>query len=224
MTATQVRPRRLLARRATLTLGGAYALVQWRARTAGATTSERRSLMAGDDIVRDATMTTTHAATMAVPPQSIWPWLIQMGWHQGGWYTARWVDQLLFPDNWPSADHLIPELQSRTVGDVIPDGPPASGCSFTIERCDPGRALVLHSTTHLPLTWRERWGAHLDWTWAFERRPVGDDRTRFVFRVRGRAAPWWVTVTYQLVIVPADLVMARQMIRGIRSRAATTSG
>ncbi len=199
----------------------AYGVVQWRARTAGATAAERRSAMPGDDIVDGATMTTTHAATIAAPPDAIWPWLIQVGWHRGGWYTARWVDRLLFPANWPSADHVIPELQSRTVGDLIPDGPPESGCWFTIDRCEPGRVLVLHSTTHLPLAWRQRWGARLDWTWAFILEDLGDDRSRFVFRVRGRAAPWWVTAAYQLVIVPADLVMSRQMIRGLSTRAAT---
>src|SRR5690348_16861256 len=39
-------------------------------------------------------------------------WLVQMGWHRGGWYTARWVDRLLFPANQPIATQIIPELQN----------------------------------------------------------------------------------------------------------------
>lgn len=30
-----------------------------------------------------------HATTIDAPPSAVWPWLIQMGWHQGGWYTKR---------------------------------------------------------------------------------------------------------------------------------------
>jgi hypothetical protein len=32
---------------------------------------------------------------------------------------------------------------------------------------DAPHALVLRSTTHLPPTWREKFGAEIDWTWSF---------------------------------------------------------
>src|SRR5215207_926917 len=51
-----------------------------------------------------------HAITIDVPPEVIWPWLTQMGWHLGGYYTPEWVDRLLFPQNLPSLDHLDPAL------------------------------------------------------------------------------------------------------------------
>ena len=47
---------------------------------------------------------------------------------------------------------MIPELQRLAVGDVIPDGPPESGCEFVVADLEPDVHLVLHSTTHLPLT------------------------------------------------------------------------
>src|SRR5664280_426216 len=55
------------------------------------------------------------ATTIDAPPDHIWPWLVQMGWGRGQWYTARWVDLLLFPDNGPSADRLHPEWESGTI-------------------------------------------------------------------------------------------------------------
>ena len=67
---------------------------------------------------------TNHALTIDVPAERVWPWLVQMGWHRAGWYTARWVDKLLFPLNWPRANRIIPELQDIHVGDFIPDGAP----------------------------------------------------------------------------------------------------
>ena len=49
-----------------------------------------------------------------------------MGWGRGQWYTARWVDRLLFPDNGPSADRLHEEWQHLKVGDRVLDGAPTS--------------------------------------------------------------------------------------------------
>jgi hypothetical protein len=64
------------------------------------------------------------------------------------------VDRLLFPANWPSAAHLVPGLQRLLqVGDRIPDGPPDTAW-FAVEQVDPPKLLVLHSTTHLPASWR----------------------------------------------------------------------
>lgn len=195
-----------------------YAAVQWLGRTAGATRIERQAALPGDDMVERPNLVTTHAATFDAEPSRVWPWLVQMGWHQGGWYTARWVDRLLFPANWPAADEIIPELQQRKVGDFVPDGPPESERGFVIERLDPGRCLVLHSKTHLPPSWRRRLGARLEWTWAFVLVSENQGQTRLLFRSRGRAEPGWVRLLYELAIVPADFVMSRQMMAGLRRR------
>lgn len=37
-----------------------------------------------------------------------------------------------------------------------------------------------------------------------------------MFRWRARTAPWWLTVAAHLVIVPADFIMSRGMLRGLR--------
>ena len=201
-------------------LGGAvasYAALRWLGKSWGATGAERQRLMPGDEVVTDPAFVTTHAITIDAPPADVWPWLVQMGWHQGGWYTAEWVDRLLFPDNRPAADRIILELQGRKVGDFLPDGAPETECGFVIERLDPDRCLVLHSTTHIPLSWRRKLGAHIDWTWTFQLHDLGD-RTRFIFRCRGNAGPWWLLAGYQALIVPADFVMSRQMLRGVKER------
>ena len=74
--------------------------------------------------------------------------------------------------------------------------------------------------THLPAAWRERSTAEMDWSWAFVLVPVDDGRrTRFVFRSRWVTAPWWLTVGAWLAVVPADFVMSRDMLRGVKARA-----
>jgi hypothetical protein len=187
-------------------------------RTYGSTAYERRRSFPGDAIVRAPQVVTNHAITIDAPPACVWPWLVQMGWGRGGWYTARWVDRMLFPNNGPSADRIVSELQALEVGDFIPDGPPETHCGFTVEQLEPERALVLHSTSHLPASWREH--AELDWSWAFvlDSRD-GGTRTRFGFRSRWRTAPWWLTLGGRFGVVPADLVMSRDMLQGVKARA-----
>jgi hypothetical protein len=188
-------------------------------RRAGSTAAERRATLPGDRLIARPNMVTDHAVTIDAPPAAVWPWLTQMGWHLGGYYTPRWVDRLLFPRNWPSLDHLDPALvRDLAVGDLIPDGEPGTAW-FVVTEVEPPHSLVLRSATHLPPAWRERSGASIDWTWTFRLTKRPGDRTRLHLRVRGRTAPWWLTASYHAVLVPADLVMAVGMLRGIRHRA-----
>ena len=202
---------------------GAVAAGQWLGRTAGSTQAERRQVLPGDELVDHPTVVTNHAVTIPAPPDRVWPWLVQMGWHRGGWYTARWVDRLLFPANWPSATELVPELQRPlAVGDRIPDGPPDTAW-FVAEHVDPPHLLVLHSTTHLPAAWRARLGASIDWAWTFTLADAHNGGTRLLLRVRGQTSPWWLTATYVAALVPADYIMARSMLAGISRRATAGS-
>ena len=166
---------------------------------------------------------TTHATTINAPPDHVWPWLVQMGWGRGQWYTARWVDRLLFPDNGPSADRLHQEWQGLKVGDRVLDGAPDKHTAFVVADLEPNRHLVLHSREHLPPEWADRYGASIDWSWQFVLDPLPEDRTRFIFRSRLRLTPRWVEAFYLAVIVPADFVMARQMLHGVKRRAETTT-
>lgn len=202
-----------------MTVGlGTYAVLHRLGRTYGSTAAERRASMPGDDVVGRPQFTSTHGITIDAPPERVWPWLVQMGWHRAGWYTARWVDRMLFPENWPAAERIIAEHQQLAVGDFIPDGPPDTECGFTVVELEANRHLVLHSTTHLPPVWRRERGARMSWTWVFVLQPLDGGRTRFLYRVRGWVRPPWIAALYWAG-APADFVMARDMLRGIEERA-----
>jgi len=130
------------------------------------------------------------------------------------------VDRLLLPANWPSATRLISDWQNISVGSFIPDGAPETKCGFIVERLDPARSLVLHSTSHLPASWREMSRARLDWSWTFILTSVEGGRgTRFLFRSRWITAPWWFTPVRLAGHRPGRLHIARSMLRGIKERA-----
>ena len=199
-------------------LMGSYAALHVLGRTAGSTPAERAADLPGDHLVAQPQILTDHAISIDAPPEAVWPWLTQVGWHRAGWYTPRWVDRLLFPANWPSADHLDPQLvRDLQVGDRIPDGPPGTA-EFVAAEVSAPHTLVLRSTSHLPPRWDERYGARMVWTWCFHLRSPDDGSTRLHLRVRGRASPWWVATLYTATIVPADYVMAMGMLRGLKAR------
>jgi len=84
----------------------------------GSTMEERRRRLPGDELIPDARIIGDHAIEIDTPVAAVWPWLVQVGWHRAGWYTYRWVDRLLFPDNLPSSDFivrlLVPERHQAT--------------------------------------------------------------------------------------------------------------
>jgi hypothetical protein len=208
---------------AAIAAGGGYAALQWLGRTHGATAAERRRTLPGDAYCSRADAVTNHAITIDAQAVAVWPWLVQMGWGRAQWYTARWVDRLLFPVNGPSADRIVEELQHLGVGDRIPDGPPEAHTAFVVEQLEPRRHLVLHSRDHLPPGWARRYGASIDFTWAFVLDDLPGGRTRLLVRTRAQLAPRWVAGLYVVALVPADFVMARQMLRGIKQRVERTA-
>jgi hypothetical protein len=182
-----------MARAARLTLASlagatlaVYAGLQVLGRVAGTTGADRRQRLPGDELVDPATIVTEHATDIAGEPQEVWPWLTQLGWHLGGYYTPKWVDRLLFPGNWPSLDRLDPALvRDLRAGDLIPDGPPGTAF-YRVATAEPPHVLVLHSTTHVPPGW-DRHGAAIDWTWCFALSRSAPQRTRVRLRVRANA-------------------------------------
>lgn len=189
----------LVARRTVAVLLAAtmgYAVLHRLGTTSGSTRQERRCLLPGDEFIAHPTFVTNHAATFPSPPEQVWPWLTQLGWHLGGWYTPGWVDRLLFPDNWPSAQRLDPALmRDLAPGDIIPDGPPGTA-EFVVEQALAPTLLVLHSRTHMPPGWAKRFGADLDWVWTFSLTSEGAG-TRVHVRSRGWVTQGWLDFAYR---------------------------
>lgn len=182
-------------------------------RRSGVTATELRRALPGDDLIPHPRLVSDRALTIHAAAEDVWPWLVQMGYQRGGWYTNQRLDKLIWHIDNPSADRIIPELQRLQVGDIVPDGPPGTAC-FQVAALEPGRALVLLDAggTHVPGT---------AFSWAFVLEPGADSETRLQVRTRGAYPPrLLMTLVARLVVGPADCVMVSgQMLRGIKRRA-----
>jgi hypothetical protein len=85
----------------------------------GASSEERRQLLPGDDLV-SARWQTTRGIDISAPAEDVWPWLVQMGYGRGGWYSYDWLEHLIGAGDFAeggSAKRLIPELQQLALGE-----------------------------------------------------------------------------------------------------------
>jgi hypothetical protein len=227
----------------TVTLGGAaiwFTVRPWWHRW-GVDPDEAARELPGDDIIPDAPVSDTRAITVAAPPSAIWPWLVQMGFGRGGWYSYDAMDM-----KGSSADRILPELQELAVGDVVPTSP---GGGFEVKAIEPGHALVLYLDTKMVRAQAEAaksgvaeaapvnlqaGGALMGVaqptefaaTWAFVVEPLGDERARLIerFRIRfdGGDKPWMkVTLPFMGFGVFA---MVRRQLLGIKARAERVDG
>jgi len=96
----------------------------------GATDDEATRSLAGDEMVPDPGIASTRAIDIHAPAHVVWPWLVQMGWHRAGWYSYDMIDN----DRTPSAERIIPRLQSLQVGDLVPEGSEIGWTVRTLER------------------------------------------------------------------------------------------
>jgi hypothetical protein len=183
------------------------------AERSGTTTTEAHRALPGDYLVPNPQIQTTRAITIHAPVAAVWPWVAQLGYHRGGWYTNARLDKLLWRIDNPSTDHILPEFQHLQVGDSVPDGPEGTA-RFTVAAITPERLLALHDPdgTHIP---------HTNFSWTFLLQESDADSTRLILRTRATYPQrWWTTPLAYLVLGPADYFMAHVlMLRGIKERA-----
>jgi hypothetical protein len=147
-------------------------------------TSEKERSLPGDELLADAAGGLTHWIDIAATPETIWPWLVQMGCRRAGYYSYDSLDN----GGVRSAREIHPDLQSLSVGAILP-ATPGSDDGFEVLRIEPPRVLVLGGLYngdgggHLPFAGkRPRRFWHV--TWAFVLDPLDARSTRLIVRAR----------------------------------------
>jgi hypothetical protein len=131
----------------------------------GATEEEAAEALPGDERTPHPRVQSTRAITIDAPPETVWPWIVQMGIGRAGFYSHDWVEHLFgarYVEGKHSATRIHPELQNLKVGDVVPYG---AGVFARVDEIEPCRHL-LHA---------EAWVL----------RPLPRDRTRLIVRYQG---------------------------------------
>jgi hypothetical protein len=179
--------------------------IRWWMSRWGATPSDLERVMAGDGLLTDATFSYTIVVNVNAPPEDIWPWLVQLGYHRGGLYSYDWLDRLFGYLDRPSATSILPEFQHLAVGDEIPLG---RGPNWPVAVVEPRRALVLDMRNM----------SGFDWVWQFGLYTFDEKRTRLVSRSRVRTKTVWPRL-FTYAIEPAGFLMTRRMLLGLKARA-----
>lgn len=142
----------------------------------GASSRELNRRWSGDEWTGPRGSGFTQAATIAAPPDRVWPWVVQVGYRRAGWYNFDAVNRLAAPDYFyeggGSARRIVTELQDLKTGDSIALAP---GLEFRVSELEARRRLLLAAGT-------EAGGDAV--SWLFELSPAGDGGTRIVSRFR----------------------------------------
>ncbi len=162
----------------------------------GATDEEVRRSMPGDGWLRVGASSTTRAITIDRAPEDVFPWLLQIGYGRGGWYSYDWIDN----DGKPSVDHIDPALRSA-VGDRIEMMP---GMGPVIQMIEPDHAIVS--------------GGDAD-SWCLSVEPTHDGKTRLISRWRQDWPRTAATYAWIALADPGAFIMERKMLCTIRDLA-----
>jgi len=165
----------------------------------GATADEVARPMAGDGLVSNPTFNATRAVTINAPAESIWPWIVQIGYKRAGFYSWDILDN----DGIPSAERILPEYQNLEIGDPVPLDEEIDAVVVDME---PNEWLLLVFQSDSTVTW----------AWALYK--IDADRTRLVTRLRWHAS----SVVSQFVLDAFEIIMMRKHLLGIKRRAEAT--
>jgi len=173
----------------------------------GATREEIAEDLPADELVATDRPRTTRAVTIDVGPETVWPWLAQIGENRGGFYSYSVLERGVGADI-HNANTIHPEWQDLQVGDTV---------WLARRGGDRGRQVVaaMVPESHLVLMSpddyeRVQHGEKASGSWSFHLRPEGK-HTRLLARGNGG---YGGNVLYDIV----HFVMERGMLLGIRRR------
>lgn len=186
------------------------ALRQWHMRW-GATRLEAAAPMPGDAVVPRARFNATRAISIGVPPERVWPWIVQLGYGRGGFYTYDLLDNA----GAPSADRIVDEYQDLKVGARVPMYHDTHGLAiaYRVDSFDRNKWMLWVHRPH------ENESPDSTWSWRLTELP--GNGTRLVTRMKQDYR--WETprlAAFNVVLMEfGDFAMERRMLKGIKARA-----
>ena len=176
-------------------------LLRW-----GATEEEVHRRFPGAEIIPGGHRSATMAVTIEAEPARVWPWLVQMGYDRGGWYSWDRLDN----GRVRSADRIHPEWQHLAVGEYMTAWPGMD--AWEVAALEPGRFLGLRAHFDLrgrPLNPAGTWPRFsTDSLWGFLLKELPGGRTRLVVSGYWALRPAWLRPVISVVFLePAHWIM-----------------
>ena len=195
-------------------------LMRW-----GATQDEVTGPYPGADVVPGGRRAATMAVTIDVPPERVWPWLVQLGGERAGWYSWDRLDNA----GHPSAREIHPEWQVLAVGDTVKY---RKGDEFVdawvVAALEPNRFLGLHGISDLRGTTLDPTkplpSAYTEGLWGFQLSALPGDRTRLVLGGYEAHHPAWAGGMISFVFPALVWVMQAKMLVVLKRNAEATVG
>lgn len=180
----------------------------------GATDTETRTPLPGDDKVPRPDVVATRAITIGADVATVWPWVAQLGQGRGGFYSYDWLENLVGCQI-HSADRIVPDWQHVAGGDDFRLHPDVA---LTVVDVDPPGSLVVQGAVAANGQAAAGLDAPYDFTWAFVLVPHGRQATRLIVRERYACHSIPSRALVEAVSV-VSFVMTERMLRGVRDRA-----
>lgn len=168
----------------------------------GASTDEVHSLLPGDALLPVPHFQATRAVTIDASPETVWPWLVQIGLGRAGFYSYDRLDN----KGEPSADRILPEHQQLAVGAV------AAPMELPANERNSFRVFGFEEPAWLG--WAKEGST---WVWVLKPLDWGR-RTRLVVRLKAADRFPWSLVSAPLLEL-GDFPMMRKQLLGIKARA-----
>jgi hypothetical protein len=149
----------------------------------GATDAEVAAAYPGDELTPDARNVATRAITVNAPAANVWPWLQQIDQQRGGFYSYRWLENLV-GCRMPKVERIVPGWSERTVGEKIWMAPPdrfKGNGHLVVARVDHERALTMLSPD---LYAGEPPKSSVSGSWTFVLAPIDERSCRLIVRSR----------------------------------------
>jgi|SRR5215469_3194982 proline iminopeptidase len=184
-------------------------LLRWRA-----TGEEVAGPFPHAELVPEGKRSGTMAVTIEASPEQVWPWLVQMGWDRGGWYSWDRLDNA----GRPSATEVHKEWQDVAVGDQLSFW--ALGRRMNAYRVgvlEPNRFLGLYGCTDLRGQWLDPTGrrpaSYMEAIWGFLLNELPGGSTRLVVSGYQVFRPKWIErFATDWLLLPVSWIMSARML------------
>jgi proline iminopeptidase len=191
----------------------------------GATEGEVTGPYPAAEVVPGGRRAATMAVTIDVPPERVWPWLVQLGGERAGWYSWDRLDNA----GHPSAREIHPEWQVLAVGDTVKYRKADEFVdAWVVAALEPNRFLGLHGISDLRGTTLDPTkplpSAYTEGLWGFQLSALPGDRTRLVLGGYEAHHPAWAGGMISFVFPALVWVMQAKMLVVLKRNAEATVG